>query len=311
MSEANGVADFVLAVDIGGTKMALATADLDGTVLSSERVATEVSLGAEQALRRAAGCGGTLVSRTRANGASGSCLGFAVVAPGVVRAETMLLTPNVPGLERFNLRRFFEAELALPCLDVSNDVKAAATAELRWGSLRGADPALFVNVGTGVAAALAVDGRVVTGAHGAAGEIGYLLNAASKGAGAASGHAPLEEVVGGRAIAERASAVLGMRLSTGEAFAHLDPRVSALVDEALETLSMHVANAAILVDPQRIALGGGLMGSAARVLAAIRRRLDAAVPFPPEVVPATFLADAPLRGALALALDALNGAWPP
>ena len=58
---------------------------------------------------------------------------------------------------------------------IDNDVNAAAAAELRWGALRGVDIGLYVNLGTGLAAALVVGGRVVPGAHGAAGEIGYLL----------------------------------------------------------------------------------------------------------------------------------------
>jgi glucokinase len=309
-SLSEGAPDFIVAVDIGGTKMALATADLGGRVLNSARVATDVARGAEQALQRAADRAIALMAKTREMKGAGACVGFAVVAPGVVRAETMLLTPNVPGLERLNLRAFFEAELGLPCLSVSNDVKAAAMAESRWGSLRGADPALFVNVGTGLAAAIVLGGRVLVGAHGAAGEIGYLLNIGSGDAGAADGRAPLEELVGGRAIAERASALLGETVTTGQAFVHTDARVAALVDDALEALSNHVANAAILIDPARIALGGGLMGSAQRVLAAVSRRVSTAVPFPPEIVPATFLRDAPLRGALVLALDALDGARP-
>jgi glucokinase len=304
------VSGFILAVDIGGTKVALATADLSGRVLHRARIATDVDHGAEEAMRRATDRASTLVRDTAAMNGAGSCIGFAVVAPGVVQAEMMRLAPNVPGLDRLDLRAVFEAKLAVPCLSVSNDVKAAAMAEARWGSLRRCDPALFVNVGTGLAAAIVVGGHVLIGAHGAAGEIGYLLDVEPGNAGVADRRAPLEELVGGRAIAKRASALLGESVTTSEVFAHRDPRVVGLVEESLMALSLHIANAAILIDPARIALGGGLMGSAPRVLDAVRRRVKAAVPFPPDVVPATFLLDAPLRGALALALDALNGAVP-
>ena len=300
------MSDFILALDIGGTKMALATADLDGRVLRTARIATDVDRGARQALQRAVECATQLVAETQDLQRAGSCRGFSVVAPGVVRAETMVLTPNVPGLDDVNLRTVLESAMGFPCLSMSNDVKAAATAETRWGSLRDCDPALFVNLGTGLAAAVVVAGRVLSGAHGAAGEIAYLVDGASGSGGVADGHAPLEELVGGRAIAERASALLGATLTTAEAFTHSDTRVSALVSEALDAVALHIANAAILLDPQRVALGGGLMGSAERVIDAVTRRVSAAVPFPPEVVPATFLRDAPLRGALALGIDALH-----
>jgi predicted NBD/HSP70 family sugar kinase len=66
---------------------------------------------------------------------------------------------------------------------------------------------------------------------------------------------------------------------------------------------VQVANMAIALDPARIAVGGGLMSRADAVLGALERRLSAAAPFPPELVPAEFVHDGPLRGAIALALD--------
>jgi glucokinase len=147
-----------------------------------------------------------------------------------------------------------------------------------------------------------IGGRVVTGAHGASGEIGYNLRSIMDHFGAAHGRAPLEEAVGGRFIGERASLLLGEPLSTADLFAHTDVRTRFLVDEALAELATHVANLAILIDPARIAVGGGLMSSGEVILRALEFRLGYAVPFPPQVVPAHFLNDASLYGAIALAL---------
>ncbi len=304
------MSDFIVAVDIGGTKIALATADFEGHLLHTAQICTDVDGGAQQALRRAAECALMLMARTREHDAARACHGFAVVAPGVVQGGGMTLAPNLPGLDHVDVRGLLEGELTVPCLSMGNDVKAAALAEARWGSLRRCDPALFVNLGTGLAAAIVVAGRVVSGAHDAAGEMAYLLDRLSGHAGASAGRAPLEEMVGGRAIAERASALVGAAVTTAEAFTHPDPRVGLLVDDALDALSLHIANAAILLDPARIALGGGLMGSARHVLEVVTRRVESAVPFPPEVVPATFLRDAPLRGAVALAIDSLDAPVP-
>ena len=68
-----------------------------------------------------------------------------------------------------------------------------------------------------------------------------------------------------------------------------------------------MANWSVLVDPARVAVGGGLMRSAEVVLDALARRLRAAVPFAPELVAAHFVEDAALQGAIALVLDALRG----
>ena len=63
---------------------------------------------------------------------------------------------------------------------MATDVKAAALAEARWGALAGVDPGVYLNLGTGLAAAIVAGGRVLAGANGAAGEIGYNLRRLSR-----------------------------------------------------------------------------------------------------------------------------------
>jgi glucokinase len=92
-------------------------------------------------------------------------------------------------------------------------------------------------------------------------------------------------------------------MSAADVFDHPDPRARELVEAALDALAVQVANMAILVDPARIAVGGGLMSRPELVLEAMDRRLRLAAPFAPELVPAEFVHDGPLRGAIALALD--------
>ncbi|HLJ33462.1 MAG TPA: ROK family protein [Ktedonobacteraceae bacterium] len=292
--------DFVVAIDFGGTKVAIATADRTGTIMKQARIDTHASQGAQQLLERTTVAAQTLIERTLKE-VDGQCVAVGVVTPGVVHDDGILLSPNIPGWEQVPLRDTMHASLRLPTV-VGNDVKAAAMAEVLWGVLKGADPAVYLSLGTGIAAAIVIGGRVVTGAHGASGEIGYNLRSVLDHAGAAHGRAPLEEAIGGRFIGERASLLLGESLSAAELFAHSDIRARFLVDEMLAELATHVANLAILVDPARIAVGGGLMSSGDVILRALAFRLGYAVPFPPEIVPAKFLNDASLHGAIALAL---------
>jgi glucokinase len=227
------------------------------------------------------------------------------VSPGVVREDGISLAPNVPGWEDVPLASTLADVLGIESVAVGNDVKSAALAESRWGALRGADPGMLLSLGTGVAAGVVVGGRVLDGANGAAGEIGYSLVDPDGDGGAANGRAPLEEVAGGRAIGEQASRVLGSTLTAAEAFASTDGRARAVVEGALRQLAVSVANAAIVIDPARIAVAGGMMTSSAIVLASLEQRLRLAVPFPPEIVPARFVQDGPLRGAIALAAEVL------
>ena len=293
--------NFVLAIDFGGTKVAVATADMAGSILKQARLDTHASQGAQQLLERTAVTAQALIERTMEE-VGGQCVAVGVSTPGVVHDDGVLLSPNIPGWEQVSLRETMRASLHVPTVVAANDVKAAAMAEVLWGALKGADPAVFLSLGTGIAAAIVMGGRVVTGAHGASGEIGYNLRSILDTSGAANGRAPLEEAIGGRFIGERASLLLGEPLSTAELFAHPDIRARFLVDETLAELATHVANLAILIDPARIAVGGGLMSSGDVILHALTFRLEYAVPFPPEIVPARFLQDASLYGAIALAL---------
>ena len=298
--------DFVLGIDFGGTKVALATAAPDGSVLRSARLATNAADGAQQVVQRSLDCARELLAGTSA-ATGGACLAVGAVSPGIVEADRVLLAPNVPGWDGLSLPAALRDGLSIDCLELGNDVKAAALAEARWGSLRGADPALLVLLGTGVAAGIVVGGEVVTGAHGAAGEFGYNLRGPQDEI-AGDRPAPLEQAVGGRGIGERGSRLFGAPMSAAEVFRSSDERARSLIDEALDELAVHVANLAIAIDPARVAVGGGLMGQAERVLAALERRLRSAVPFPPELVTAAFVHDGPLRGAVALALGAARPA---
>ncbi|WP_236789541.1 ROK family protein [Amycolatopsis sp. GM8] len=288
------MSELVLGVDFGGTKVAIGVAGEAGTLVSQTRLDTEAELGAEQVVSRA-----LAAARDLLGGREPTAVG--VVSPGIVLPDKILLAPNVPGWGSLRLRELVAAEFSAP-VTVGTDVKAAGLAESRWGALAGADPAVFLSLGTGVAAAIIVGGKVLTGANGAAGEIGYNLRDGGD-EGFAAGMAPLEQVVGGRGLGLFASEVLGRPVTAAELFAlaRRDPTAKGLVSGALEELSVQLANLAITLDPRRIAVGGGLAGSNDVILPALRERLARAVPFPPEVVPARFADDGALRGAIALA----------
>jgi glucokinase len=153
---------------------------------------------------------------------------------------------------------------------------------------------------------------VLGGRHGAAGEIGYNLRSLADVGLPLTGRVPLEDAVSGMALLHRASAVLPDATGAVDVFARAadDPRMAALLTDFIAELSFHLVNLAIAVDPQRIVVGGGMVRSWDRLHGDLRRALEVAVPYPPELVPAQFPFDAPLMGALALgsaaARDALS-----
>ncbi|KAB2342420.1 ROK family protein [Actinomadura rudentiformis] len=287
----------VLGIDFGGTKIALATATAGGRLLHRRTLETRAGDGARAAIERTLTAARRLIEET---GEHPVAVGVSTF--GVVQGARVVLAPNVPGWEEQPLPHLLEEGLEMPAL-LDNDVNAAAAAEVRWGRLAGVGVGLYVNVGTGLGAGIVVDGRVLRGANGAAGEIGYSLSSPAQ-PGHAAGRAPLEEYASGSGLAQRGTQLLGRNVTAAELFAlRDDPRVAGLLDEALDKLGMAVANLAIALDADRVVLGGG-MAAEPSLAARLGASLTAAVPFPPEVELARFTGDASLMGALALALDA-------
>jgi glucokinase len=294
MTPADG---FVLGIDFGGTKIALATATPAGERLRGTRIETRAADGAAEVIRR------TLVAARRLVESTPGRLTTAGVSTfGVVRAGRVHLAPNVPGWEDLPLPAILRDGLGVSALKVDNDVNAAATAELDWGALAGTDVGLYVNLGTGTGAALIVGGRVIPGMHGAAGEIGYLLREPGE-PGYAHGHAPLEEYTSGSGLAARGTTLLRRSVTAVDlAASRHQPAVASLLDDAAATIGMTVANLATFLDPERVVVGGGMATAFQPAIAAAVTR---AVPFPPPVRTGRFVDDAPLIGALALAVEAL------
>ena len=241
---------------------------------------------------------------------------------GIPFATGVALSPAIRGWDELPLLASLEEAFGVPVTLVT-DVKAAAAAEMCRGALVGANPALYLNLGTGLAVAIVHDGKVMTGAHGASGEIGYNLRSAAD-LGLAADHEGravlLEDVVSGMGIARSVARLNGKAASpaapaspasaaglggAADVFdrALADPIYEKVLEEFLRELCYHLVNLTIAVDPERIAVGGGMVRSWEVLEPALRVALDAHVPYPPELVVGTFPYDAALRGALDSGLE--------
>jgi glucokinase len=297
----------VLGIDFGGTKIAAALCTLAGVRINSVTVESLGAEGAEASIARGIATARTLLAT---DAPARPLAGVGVCTFGIPGEDSVKLAPAIAGWDSLAFGRELRAAFPGVPLQMATDVKAAAQAELRWGSLSGCDPALYLNLGTGLAAAIIAGGTVISGAHGAAGEIGYNLRSPYDVGVSESDRIILEDVVSGRALADLAGAALQRPVTAADAFelAATDPLAAALVEQFVRELTMHVVNLAVAIDPVRIAVGGGMMRSWARIEPTLRQALEAAVPFPPQLVPAEFPFDAPLIGALALGLEAAGTA---
>jgi len=294
----------VLGLDFGGTKIALAVADLSGRRLGARSIDSQAeSSGAAEAMARGLSAARELLAEVAS---ADELAGVGAATLGIPYDDRVELAPTFPGWGELPFGQLIRDAFPGIPVRLATDVKAAAAAELRWGTLAGCDPGLYLNLGTGLAVAIVAGGTVITGAHGASGEIGYNLRSAADVYVDPAERTILEHVVSGQALETTGSARLGQRVTAADVFtmARTQPDAAVLTDEFTRELAMHVANLATAIDPVRIVVGGGLVRSWDQLEAGLRRALDAAVPFPPELSVARFPSDAPLIGALALGVEA-------
>lgn len=295
----------VLAFDFGGSKIGIAVADLEGRRLAEATVATQAGRGAVWNLAQAVARARQLMAAGWAGSGEMELVAIGACTFGIPTDRGVLLAPAIPGWEALALHRELMDAFQCRAVSLRTDVKAAAEAEARSGALVGADPSIYLNLGTGLAVAIVCGGQVVNGANGAAGEIGYNLRHDNDIDIVLTDMTRLEGVVSGMALAAAAGRVTGATLTAAQVF-EAEPSndaLSAAVDDFVRELSFHLVNLCTAINPTRVAVGGGIVRSWARIGPQLRRALDTFVPFPPELVPGAYPYDAALVGAITLGLQ--------
>lgn len=286
----------VVGLDFGGSKIAVAAAPVGAAPLATTTLAVRPEDTARHTFDRALSAAHALVTEITDDDpvAVGAC------TFGVPRMDGVDLAPTIPGWEQLPFGTLLHEAFPGARVRMATDVKAAAQAELDEGALAGCQTGLYLNLGTGLAAALIVGGQVVSGHHGAAGEIGYNLRTPLDGTATS-----LEQAVSGKALAAAAAALFGdADVAALAERSDTDQRAHRIWNAFVAELAYHLVNVTIALDPERVVVGGGLVRAWGRLRAPLAAALEAAVPFPPLLTVAAFPFDAPLRGALALATAA-------
>lgn len=299
----------VAAVDLGGSCLKGALVDTDGALVAEQRAATPAAAGPGAVVQALVRFAAALIEQGRQRGGSVAAAG--VVVPGIVDEDrgVAVLSANL-GWRDLPLRSLLAARLGLP-VAFGHDVRAGGLAEARVGAARGAQDALFVPVGTGIAAAVLISGRPVV-AGGYAGELGHVVVDPAGPPCACGARGCLETIASAAAIARRyaertgravdGAAEVARRVAAGEGAAR------TVWDEAVEALAHALATCTSLLAPEVIVVGGGLAESGELLLAPLRRALEARLSFHrrPRVVRSRLGDTAACRGAALLALEALR-----
>jgi predicted NBD/HSP70 family sugar kinase len=307
--EADPAAGHVLGIDIGRGRLRLAVADLSGNVVA--KVDEPNRCRSASALVRTVHDMATGVVGQAGMGLSDVVL-TVVGSPGVPdRSGRMLhLAPNLPGWGRRGLLDELEAVLG-PGLLVENDANLAAVGERDQGAARGVDVFVCVNVGTGIGMGIVVDGRLFRGAHGAAGEVGYLpygwVDTDSEGW-TPSTPGILEQAAAANSVVQLAKEQ-GVRNagSAREVFQLArqgDAGALAVVEQEATKLAFLVASVSAVIDPELVLLVGGIGSNTDLLIDPLEKAMREISPLSPRIAPGELGEDAVLTGAIATALRA-------
>lgn len=303
-------AALTVGLDIGGTKIAGAVADMRGTILAEINEPTSrggLADLVDQVCRLIDTlCENAQVPRYRVRA-------LAVGVPAAVHPTHAALSfaDNLPGLQEGHFADALRAALDIDVL-IDNDVNLALLGELVHSDIERRDNVAFVALGTGIGGALVVNGKLLRGAHGGAGEVGYLP------IWTADQHGSIMEDRVGEAGIRRAYVAAGGPTdhSVREIF-EAACQGSQVATETLDTTADHVVRAILaimaLIDPDRVVLGGSV-GSRIELIERVRRRIAEAWPRDIALERSHSGPRAGLLGALQLSrehmLKALFGAHP-
>jgi glucokinase len=253
-----------IGVDVGGTKVLGVVVDDDGVELASHRVPTPA--GGDAVIDAMVDVISTL---RRAHDAT--AIGAGV--PGLVdRSGVLRFAPNLPGVVELPVGARLRDATGLP-VRVDNDNTCALWGEHLLGAARDVDDAVLVGLGTGIGGGLLLDGRLVRGAHGFAGEIGHMVVA----------RGGIECVCGQRGCWERyasgsALGRLGREAGIGQTGEDVtaaalagDDAALAVFDEFADWFAIGLVNLVAVLDVARCVIAGGVVDAGAVLLDAVRR----------------------------------------
>jgi glucokinase len=262
----------VLALDIGGTKIAAGVVDRTGRVHSFLVAPSEADRGPDDMLPRLFELGRRAAEES---GLAGELEAVGIGCGGPLDAERgiLLAPPHLPGWRNVPVTELAERALGLPAT-LENDATAAAAAEHRYGAGVGVSNMVYLTISTGVGGGVVVGGRLYRGANGNGGELGHVTidwhGRPCKGCGR---RGCLEAYVSGTSIAERAREA-GLSFATAEEVAAAardgDEGAVRVWDETVEALACGLTSIVNLFEPELVVVGGGVGRSGEQLLGRAR-----------------------------------------
>lgn len=267
----------ILSIDIGGTFVKMGIVDANGIIHARH----EAELCFDQYK--------TPILTTVINEAhfflqnSGASIsGIGVSATGQIdmnKGSVIGTTGKIPHYEGTDIREEMERAFGVPVF-VMNDANAAILGEFYVGRAKGMQHVVMLTLGTGVGGGVIVDGRLLTGARGIAGELGRMSLYRENQSDAEGRCGYFEEYAATTALIRHAHRKTGFLLNGQEIFERIqtgDVTLKAILDQWIEDIATGIASLIHIFNPQIVLIGGGVSTQEELLIAPLRKRVLASV----------------------------------
>jgi predicted NBD/HSP70 family sugar kinase len=299
----------VVGIDFGHSHVKVAIADLAHNLLAERRCDLDVDHHGKEALDTASRMVGEVLAEAGVERKSVIGAGMGIPGPVDRTRSTTGSSTILPGWIGLRIASEMQNRLGIP-VEIENDANLGALAEMTWGAGRECSNFAYIKAATGIGAGLVIDGRLLRGASGTAGEIGHTTLDESGALCYCGNRGCLETVASGPAIIQLVGLVDG-EVPTLARIVELavagDLRCHRAISDAGREIGVAIAGLCNLMNPERVIVGG-LLSRTGEVLLqpmreSIRRHTVQAAAETLDVRPAMFDERAELLGSLALALQ--------
>ena len=254
----------IAGIDLGATQVRVAVARSDGRIIATARNRTD----ALRTPRRVVVWASDQILRL-SDGGPVDCVGIGAPGPTDPARGLLVNPPNLRGWKNVPLAALLEELIDCP-VHLENDANLAGLGEFHQGAGRGIRTMVYVTWSTGVGAGLILDGKLFSGAHGAAGEVGHMIIDPSGPLDACGQHGCVEAFCGGKALARELGAPAEQLFDRA---AEGDTMALARVRDAATHMGWALINLSNIIDPELIVMGGGVTRSWRQVAPVLARVL--------------------------------------
>lgn len=283
---------YIYGVDLGGTTVKMGLFDKEGNMLDKWEIVTRKENAGEQILPDIATS--VLSKNEEKHIAAEDIIGIGIGVPGPITADGRVLKCANLGWGIFSVADRLSELTGVSKVKVGNDANVAALGEQWKGGGRGFNSIVMVTLGTGVGGGIILDGKILTGSNGAAGEIGHLtVNQKESRTCGCGKKGCLEQYSSATGLmrmaaekleeSDRESSLRQYEEVTGrEIFAEYqagDPISVETVEEFARYLGLGLSHVAQVVDPEAFVIGGGVSKNGPAVTEVIQREYEKNVMF--------------------------------